>query len=117
MTELWLTGWPSSAIGKRLGTWLVALGAYCVVVAVIVRAAGLHLPEWSLEGGLLNTVVLGLLLGFRNRTAYERWWEARSLWGQLINDTRNLACLLAALVPSEVLSRSPMASRTPTHSR
>lgn len=37
------------------------------------------------------SAVLGLLLIFRNNSAYERWWEARKLWGQLVNDSRNLA--------------------------
>lgn len=35
--------------------------------------------------------VLGLLLVFRTNTAYDRWWEGRKLWGQLVNDSRNLA--------------------------
>lgn len=37
------------------------------------------------------SAVLGLLLIFRNNSAYERWWEGRKLWGQLVNDSRNLA--------------------------
>ena len=39
---------------------------------------------------LLN-LVLGLLLVFRTNTAYERFWEGRRLWGNLINAIRNLA--------------------------
>jgi len=35
-------------------------------------------------------LALSLFLGFRNNAAYERWWEARKLWGQLIADVRNL---------------------------
>jgi putative membrane protein len=37
------------------------------------------------------SAVLGLLLIFRNNSAYERWWEGRKLWGQLVNESRNLA--------------------------
>lgn len=33
----------------------------------------------------------GLLLGIRINRAYERWWEARTLWGSLVNVSRNLA--------------------------
>jgi len=36
-------------------------------------------------------LVLGLLLVFRTNTSYERWWEGRKLWGQLVNESRNLA--------------------------
>lgn len=35
--------------------------------------------------------VISLLLVFRTNTAYERWWEGRKLWGNIVNDSRNLA--------------------------
>jgi putative membrane protein len=31
---------------------------------------------------------LGVFLGFRNNSAYDRWWEARSLWGAIVNNAR-----------------------------
>jgi ion channel-forming bestrophin family protein len=34
---------------------------------------------------------LGALLAFRTNAGYERWWEARKLWGGIINQSRNLA--------------------------
>jgi putative membrane protein len=42
---------------------------------------------------------LGLLLVFRNSTAYEKWWEARKEIGALVNTTRNLALCLNAFLP------------------
>jgi ion channel-forming bestrophin family protein len=36
-------------------------------------------------------VVMGLLLVFRTNTAYDRYWEARRLWGTLNTHTRNLS--------------------------
>ncbi len=45
-------------------------------------------------------ISLSIFLGFRNNACYDRWWEARKLWGQLIHEmrslTRNTAVLLAA---------------------
>ncbi|HEY9716021.1 MAG TPA: bestrophin family ion channel [Trichormus sp.] len=35
-------------------------------------------------------LILSLLLAFRTNTAYDRWWEGRKLWGQLVNDVRNM---------------------------
>lgn len=43
--------------------------------------------------------VISLLLVFRTNTAYDRWWEGRKKWGCLVNDTRNLAIKIAAIVP------------------
>ena len=44
---------------------------------------------------------LSLLLVFRTNTAYDRWWEGRKLWGQLVNNSRNLAIKLNSLLPDE----------------
>ena len=30
--------------------------------------------------------VISLLLVFRTNTAYDRWWEGRKKWGDLVND-------------------------------
>lgn len=35
-------------------------------------------------------IALSLFLGFRNNAAYDRWWEARRLWGGLLADLRSL---------------------------
>lgn len=38
-------------------------------------------------------VVLGLLLVLRTNSGYDRWYEARKLWGGIVNQSRNLAIL------------------------
>lgn len=57
------------------------------------------------------SLVLGLLLVFRTNAAYARWWEARTLWGALVNASRNLAAKFVTLtrVPrEEVLAAGEM---------
>jgi ion channel-forming bestrophin family protein len=44
------------------------------------------------------SLVLGCLLVFRTNTAYSRWWEARTLWGGLVNASRNLAAKVGQMV-------------------
>jgi putative membrane protein len=34
---------------------------------------------------------LAIILGFRNTSAYERWWEARKIWGGLVNESRTFS--------------------------
>ncbi|GJE26478.1 bestrophin family protein [Methylobacterium organophilum] len=43
-------------------------------------------------------LALSIFLSFRNNACYDRWWEARRAWGQLITETRNLARTLPALL-------------------
>ena len=40
--------------------------------------------------------VLSLLLVFRTNTGYDRWWEGRKKWGELVNNTRNLAIKISS---------------------
>jgi putative membrane protein len=61
-------------------------------------------------GGLAFTVfgiALSLFLGFRNNAAYERWWEARKLWGGLLADLRSFAREVDLFVTDPAL-RVPM---------
>ncbi|HYC84183.1 MAG TPA: bestrophin family ion channel [Chryseosolibacter sp.] len=44
----------------------------------------------SLPASILG-VALAILIGFRINSAYERWWEARRLWGAVVNDSRSVA--------------------------
>jgi ion channel-forming bestrophin family protein len=41
---------------------------------------------------------LGIFLGFRNNTAYDRFWEGRKLWGSLVNTTRSLTRQVLTLI-------------------
>jgi|SRR3954467_14127206 len=54
--------------------------------------------------------VISLLLVFRTNTAYERWWEGRKLWGELVNNSRNLMLKLTAFLPEEEKERKKLFS-------
>jgi ion channel-forming bestrophin family protein len=42
---------------------------------------------------------IGILLTFRNNSAYDRWWEARTLWGALVNTSRTFSRQLITFLP------------------
>lgn len=48
-------------------------------------------------------IALSLFLGFRNNAAYDRWWEARKLWGGLLADLRAFAREVEVFVPDTAL--------------
>lgn len=50
--------------------------------------------SFPLESGIVPSIVLGLLLVFRTNTAYDRFWEGRKMWGNLINTVRNFARII-----------------------
>ncbi|MGZ8201177.1 MAG: bestrophin family protein [Methylosarcina sp.] len=53
------------------------------------------LPHFKVTPFEYTGVVLGLVLVFRTNSGYDRWWEARKLWGSIVNSCRNI--LIAGL--------------------
>lgn len=77
-----------SVVPKIWPALLVVAGVAAALVALD-RQVG-PLPHVSAVPFTVFGVALSLFLGFRNNAAYERWWEARRLWGGLVADTRAL---------------------------
>ena len=76
--------------------------AVCVIWSLIVvvwhqtkQTPAINIP---LHGHTLTGVALGLLLVFRTNVSYERFWEGRRQWGNIVNDSRNLARLSCGLL-------------------
>jgi ion channel-forming bestrophin family protein len=80
--------------------------AAVVVYAVQVLDIGHRLGQLGTAPMLLLGITLSLYLGFRNNAAYERWWEARQLWGLVICGVRNLARGASAIVADESQRRA-----------
>jgi putative membrane protein len=105
MGTIFLFLWPPLPIWRRLDTAVIAGIVYTAIVVLVVNGTDIKLPDWSGVSTLMNGLVLGLLLGFRTQVAYDRWWEGRKLWGQLINESRSLCAKIAALNSFSASSR------------
>ena len=71
-------------------TWEQML--YYTILSVVVflvhdqfELISLHLPFSTIT--VLSTA-LAIFLGFKSNNAYDRWWEARKIWGLLVNYSR-----------------------------
>lgn len=73
------------------------------VVAVLTSFLVRWAPSLKISATVMEVsgLVLGLLLVFRTAGGYDRWWEARGLWGAILNQSRNLAVMALAYGPSE----------------
>ncbi|RVD35990.1 hypothetical protein EN742_23655, partial [Mesorhizobium sp. M4A.F.Ca.ET.020.02.1.1] len=67
-------------------------------VVLVIKALKLDFGNAGTAPFALLGVALSIYLGFRNNAAYDRWWEARKLWGQLVFDIRNLARASTGLI-------------------
>lgn len=70
-----------------LFVWDVAVTAFHMMTPI---------KEPPLPTALFGTAI-ALFMGFRTNAAYARWWEARTLWGALINASRSLARITRSL--------------------
>lgn len=83
---------------------------FVFAIACAVVAAHGELLHWKVP---LNTspfpligVALAIFLGFRINASYDRYWEARKLWGSILVDCRNLARKLTTSAQSPAEARS-----------
>jgi putative membrane protein len=89
---------------RKLFPMFIALSAYSALIAfleleILHLSPNSDLKQITLIHSLLGFVI-SLLLVFRTNTAYDRWWEGRKLWGALVNNSRNLAIKLQAILPA-----------------
>ncbi len=96
---------PPLKVRAKLWPIMLLLAVYGVLVSYAIQFE--HLPpiEWGAESTVVNGLALSFLIGFRNNHAYDRWWEARKLWGQLINDNRNLCLKVRSLTGIDAADR------------
>ena len=52
------------------------------------------LPRFEITPFEYTGAILGLVLIFRTNAGHERWWEARKLWGSIVNRSRNLLLMV-----------------------
>lgn len=75
------------------GTWKHFLLDLCVCVFAYFFNLYVLTPHFDMPAivpTMLGTA-LAFFIGFNNNQAYDRWWEARKIWGALVNDSRNWA--------------------------
>ncbi|MBK7944623.1 MAG: hydrogenase [Flavobacteriales bacterium] len=77
-----------------------------MLLALAAAVAAFLLHRWeplvALPFSIAATLggALAIFIGFRNNSAYGRWWEARTLWGGIVNSTRVLARLIITFTDS-----------------
>ncbi len=103
--SFWNWVWPPPPIASRLWAVLIVASVYTAIVNAIRATYFAHTPTWTNEFAAINAIVIGVLVGFRTKAAYDRWWEGRNLWGALTNVSRNLCLKAMALADPPVTDR------------
>ena len=80
---------------------------YDLLAVLVVAAIMVPIPDAIQSESVAVLSVLGIaasiFIGFRNSNAYNRWWEARTLWGGIIINSRalhNTLCSVDTAAPA-----------------
>jgi putative membrane protein len=87
---------PQSRILRQIRSHLIANTGWAIVIAVVHGITPSHIIDdmhISTVPHAIMASALALLLVFRNNAAYDRYWEARKVWGSCTNSSRSLARL------------------------
>ena len=90
---------------------------YASIVAVLYELVGLswlQLPWTPLA--LIGTAV-AFLVGFQSNAAYGRIWEARQIWGGIVNDSRSLAIMVMDMITNEYASEEMSEEEMSSHKK
>lgn len=88
--------------------WNSRWGISAYTLIAVIAATQQHLHElygiWMPRLPIVPVTILGgalaIFLGFRNNSAYDRWWEARKVWGAIVNDSRSWAMYVLNFTPT-----------------
>jgi putative membrane protein len=76
-----------------IGTWKNLL--ILILICVLAYFIDVYFLKNFIEIPAFVPAILGpalaFFIGFNNNQAYDRWWEARKIWGALVNDSRTWA--------------------------
>jgi putative membrane protein len=86
---------------KQIKFDITAILIYAIVVGIADQYGFLSKIEVPIGISAIIGTALSLLLAFRTAQAYERWWEARIIWGAIVNDSRTLIRQVKQFLPEK----------------
>jgi len=95
-----LVAWQGSALSQ---IWPALLGVLALSSALTWahRAYDLSWLDLTTTPFTVLGLTLAIFLSFRNSACYDRWWEGRKLWGQLVNESRSYVRLVTTLIDGD----------------
>lgn len=94
-------------LNKRIPLTYLLINIKFALVYVLIVSFSAHffskehqdnLPEMPLAIPAFIGTAISVLLSFKMSQSYERWWEARKVWGSIVNDSRSLLIQLQSFV-------------------
>jgi putative membrane protein len=92
---------PFTYILQKVRIELLAIVVLGLVLHYLTTRFDQSLPEMPLAIPAFLGTAISVILSFKMSQSYDRWWEARKIWGSIVNDSRTLVLQLQAFVPAK----------------
>jgi len=69
-----------------------------LVVSVLTYKYDFAIPSMPINVSAFLGTAISVLLSFKLSQSYDRWWEARKIWGTIVNESRSFTLQLQAFV-------------------
>jgi putative membrane protein len=93
-------GVPFKYVFGKIKYEIILVALYTAVVTLVhERYIDFSIP---ISVPMILGTVISLLLGFRSNQAYERWWEARIVWGAIVNDSRTFSRQVLTYITNQI---------------
>jgi putative membrane protein len=89
---------PLRYIFNKVKHELLYVGIVSIVVYMLNTAFEHAIPDLPLGVPAFLGTAMSVILSFKLSQSYDRWWEARKIWGGIVNDSRNLVLQLQSFV-------------------
>jgi len=91
---------PVSYVFGKIKKEVLLVAVYAIAIYCIHQYYNFKDVSIPLTVPTILGTIISLLLAFRSNQAYDRWWEARILWGAIVNDCRTFARQVLTFVDS-----------------
>jgi putative membrane protein len=92
---------PFKYIFSKIKSELLYVAVTALIVYYITNRFEHLIPEIPLTIPTFLGTAISVILSFKLSQSYDRWWEARKIWGSIVNDSRNLILQLQSFIPKE----------------
>ncbi|MDV6167294.1 bestrophin family ion channel [Flavobacterium sp. DG1-102-2] len=72
-----------------------------VVIHFLTEHFYTYVPEMPLTIATFLGTAISVLLSFKMSQSYDRWWEARKIWGAIVNDSRSFVLQLQGFLKGD----------------
>jgi putative membrane protein len=92
---------PASYILRKIKMELLFILVIGLLVNYLTRKFNGVIPEMPITIPAFIGTAISVILSFKINQSYDRWWEARKIWGSIVNDSRTLVLQLQSFVSKE----------------